>query len=184
MAGYGSVWAKINHADDLAFLQEHYNPKATLADGCCFACAKPHERDAEAPEGLMRELSERFGESVFMCVQTVVDFFVYSHWKDGELLRQIQYCADEGWYEVTGEQQDWELQLFNEKEKQRQLSYLDLEVLTPESAEYEEAQRLAAQIESVWAKQALQEESFYPMATASDIYGIVLHALKLANPYQ
>jgi hypothetical protein len=107
MAGYGSVWAKINSTDDLSFLQENYNPKATLADECCFACARPNEDDAEAPKELMCELSERFGEAVFMCVQTVVDFFIYSHWQNGELLRQIQYCADEGWYEIIGEKQDW-----------------------------------------------------------------------------
>jgi hypothetical protein len=52
--------------------------------------------DPETPEDLMQELSERFDEAVFMCVQTVVDFFIYSHWQQGELLRQIQYCADEG----------------------------------------------------------------------------------------
>ena len=183
MAGYGSVWAKINNAEDLAFLQDNYNPKATLTDGCYFACARPDEDDAEAPEELMQVLSERFGEAVFMSVQTVVDFFIYAHWKDGELLRQLQYCADEGWYEVTGEQQEWELQLFTEQEKQRQLSYLDLEYLKPECSEYKEAQRLAAQIEAVWAKQALEENSFYPMATASEVYEIVLHTLKLANPY-
>jgi len=141
--------------------------------------------DPETPEDLMQELSERFDEAVFMCVQTVVDFFIYSHWQQGELLRQIQYCADEGWYEVNGEKQAWELQLFDEQDKKRQLSYLDLERLSKQSnsAEYKDAQRLAAQITTVWAGQALKENNFYPMATAIEVYGIVMQELGLANPY-
>lgn len=184
MSSYGAVWAKINNPDELSWLQQNCNAKAILPEDCCFACAIADERDPEAPEDMMRELSERFGEAVFMCVQTVVDFFVYSHWQNGELLRQLQYCADEGWYEVVGEQQAWELQLFSEDDKQRQLSYLDLERLSQQSksAEYKDAQRLAAQLEAVWSGQALEENSFYPMATASELYQIVMQTLKLANP--
>jgi hypothetical protein len=77
------------------------------------------------------------------------------------------------------------LQLFDEQDKKRQLSYLDLERLSKQSnsAEYKDAQRLAAQITTVWAGQALKENNFYPMATAIEVYGIVMQELGLANPY-
>lgn len=186
MSSYGSVWVKLNAPEtDLPLLQKEYNSQATLPAGLSFACAIKNEADGETPEGRMAELSQRFGEAIFMCVQTTVDFFIYSHWRDGEQVRQIQYCADEGWYEVSGEKENWELQMFDEADKQRQLGYLDLERLAknPTSSEYSEAQRLAAEIEAVWAGQELIEESFYPMATASEIYGIVMQEQGLANPY-
>lgn len=186
MSHYGSIWAKLNNPEtDLPILQKQYNPDAKLPKGSSFACAIKDESDGETPEGRMAELSARFGEAIFMCVQTTVDFFIYSHWRDGEQVRQIQYCADEGWYELSGEKEAWELRMFDEAEKQQQLSYLDLERLAknPNSAEYADAQRLAAEIENVWAGQELVEESFYPMATASEIYGIVMQEQGLANPY-
>ncbi len=185
MSHYGSVWVKLNNPEtDLPLLKEKYNAQATLPTGLNFACAIKNESDGETPEGRMAELSQRFGEAIFMCVQTTVDFFIYSHWRDGEQVRQIQYCADEGWYDLSGEKEAWELRMFDEAEKQRQLSYLDLERLAknPDSSEYSNAQRLAAEIEAIWAGRKLLEESFYPMATASEIYDIVMQEYGLANP--
>lgn len=186
MSSYGSVWVKLNNSEtDLPLLQREYNSQATLPEGLSFACAIKDEADGETPEEMMEKLSVRFGEAIFMCVQTTVDFFLYSHWREGEQIRQIQYCADEGWYEVSGEKELWELRLFDEEEKHRQLSYLDLERLGKDSnsAEYIDAQRSAAEIETVWAGQALIEDSFYPMATASEVYQIVMQECSLANPY-
>lgn len=156
-----------------------------MPEGLSFACAVKDEAKPEVPERVMKELSSQWGqEAIFMCVQTTVDFFIYSHWQEGEMVRQIQYCADEGWYEVTGKKEDWELRLLNESEKQLQLSYLDLERLgkNPNSAEYIDALRCSVEIENVWSGQVLVEGSFYPMATASDIYGIVMKEQGLANP--
>lgn len=187
MSSYGSVWVKINSPEtDLLLLQQEYNNHATLPEGLSFACAVQDEAGGEVPEDLLEELSGRFGEAIFMNVQTTVDFFIYSRWRDGEPVRQIQYCADEGWYEVSGEKESWELRLFNnEAEKQQQLGYLDLERLgkNSTSAEYIDALRSAVQIEAVWSGQKLVEKSFYPMATASEIYQIVMQEFGLANPY-
>jgi hypothetical protein len=184
MSGYSSIWVKINHPDnELLILHEQYNKNAVLPDGFVFACAVK-EADDEIPTESMQALSQQFGEAIFMCVQTVVDYFVYSHWCDGELRREIQYCADEGWYALDGNKEDWERRLFNEEEKLRQLSYLDLDYLAtrPDLAnEYADAQRSAAQIEAVWAAKELQQDSFYPMATASELYEIVMQEMRLAR---
>jgi len=62
---------------------------------------------------------------------------------------------------------------------------LDYLAKRPDSAqEYAEAQASAAQIEAVWAVKELQQASFYPMATASELYQIVMQAMRLVNPYQ
>lgn len=186
MSSYGSIWVKIDHPEtDLPLLQEKYNAQANLPAGLNFACAIKDESHGETPEGMMVELSRRFGEAIFMCVQTTVDFFIYSHWRDGEQLRQIHYCADEGWYDLSGEKEAWELRMFDEAEKMRQLSYLDLERLAknPDSAEYANAQLSLAEIEETWGKKELIEESFYPMAIASEIYGIAMQEFGLADPY-
>jgi hypothetical protein len=186
MSGYSSIWVKINNPEiDLPQLQAQYNPDAVLAEGLLFACAVK-DADEEVPTNSMEELSQQFGAAVYMGVQTTVDFFLYSYWCDGILVREIQYCADEGWYALDGETQAWESHLFDEAEKLRQLSYLDLEHLAahPESAkEYAQAQASAAQIEAVWAARELQQDSFYPMATASELYEIVMQEMRLVNPY-
>lgn len=186
MSSYGSVWVKLNNPEiDLPLLQEEYNSQATLPEGLSFACALKDAADGETPKRMMEELSQQFDEVIFMSVQTTVDFFIYSHWRDGEPIRQIQYCADEGWYEISGKKEAWELRMFDEAEKQQQLSYLDLERLgkNPTSAEYIDALRSAVQIEVIWSGQKLVEKSFYPMATASEIYQIVMQECGLANPY-
>jgi hypothetical protein len=187
MSGYSSIWVKINNPEiDLPLLKECNNPDALLAEGLLFACAVK-EADEEVPTNSMEELSKQFGEAIFMSVQTTVDFFLYSYWRDGLLVREIEYCADEGWYALAGETQVWESQLFDEAEKLRQLSYLDLEHFAahPEYAkEYAQAQASAAQIEAVWTARELQQESFYPMATASELYEIVMQEMRLVNPYK
>jgi hypothetical protein len=186
MSGYSSIWVEINKPEhDLPLLQENYNPDAVLAEGSVFACAIK-DADEEVPTDIMEELSQQFGAAVYMCVQTTVDFFIYSYWRDGLLVREIQYSADGGWYALDGEAQPWELRLFDEAEKLRQLSYLDLERLAAHSAsaqEYALAQTRAAQIEAVWTARALQQDSFYPMATASELYEIVMQEMRLVNPY-
>lgn len=188
MSSYSSIWVKINNPEtDLSLLRENYNHEAVLPDGDCFACAiKAASADGETPTVTMKKLSQSFGEAIFMSVQTVVDFFLFSYWRDGFLVREIQYCADAGWYGLDGEKQDWELRLFNEEEKLRQLGYLDLDywAARPNSAkEYAEAKALSAQIEAVWAARELQQDSFYPMATASELYQIVMQEMRLVNPY-
>ncbi len=187
MSSYGSIWVKINNPEiDLPILRENYNHEAALPENFVFACVAKKAADEETPTESMEELSQRFGEAIFMSVQTVVDFFLYSYWCDGSLVREIQYCADAGWYVLDGEKQDWELRLFNDEEKLRQLSYLDLDRLAnrPDSAkEYAEAKALAAQIEAVWAARELQQDGFYPMATASELYEIVMQEMRLVNPY-
>lgn len=187
MSSYGSIWVKVNDpASDLAILREEYKQDASLPEGMSFACADKHAEDGETPEERMRELSQRFGEAVFMTVQTTVDFFIYSHWRGGELAREIQYCADEGWYLLEGEAEDWEQRLFDEEDKRRQLGYLDLDRLANNPAdakEYAQAQAAAAQIERVWGERRLLRDSFYPMASAADLYHIAMRALGLANPY-
>ncbi|MSP28503.1 MAG: hypothetical protein EXR80_08890 [Methylococcales bacterium] len=50
--------------------------------------------------------------------------------------------------------------------------------------EYTDAQASAAQIEAVWAAKELQQASFDPMATANELYQIVMQAMRLVNPYQ
>ena len=184
MSSYDAIWVKVNNPEtDLPFLQEKYNKNTKLTEGLTFACVIKNASDGETPNECMADLSQRFGEAIFMTVQTTVDFFIYSHWHEGELVREIQYCADEGWYQLNGEKEDWEQCLFHEDEKLRQLSYLDLDYLLkkPDSTEYANAQRLAAQIESVWARQELVQESFYPMATANELYHIVMQKLGLAH---
>lgn len=187
MSSYGSIWVKINNPQvDLPVLRENYNLEAELPENFVFACAVEKASDDETPNERMKELSQRFGEAVFMSVQTVVDFFLYSYWCDGSLVREIQYCADAGWYALDGEKQAWELRLFNDEEKLRQLSYLDLEHLAnrPDSAkQYADAKALAEQIEAVWSARELQQDSFYPMATASELYEIVMQEMRLVNPY-
>lgn len=186
MSSYGSIWVKINNPEtDLPPLREKYNRNAFLPENLSFACAIKDASDPETPVEQMEELSQRFNEAIFMSVQTTVDFFLYSHWRDGELAREIQYCADEGWYQLDGEKEAWEQRLFDEEEKLRQLSYLDLERLAknPDSAEYADAQRMARKIETIWAGRELLAESFYPMATASELYQIVMQEFALANPY-
>jgi hypothetical protein len=186
MSSYGSIWVKINASNtDLLLLREQYNANAMLTDGLSFACVVKDAADGDTPTNRMQELSQRFGEAIFMSVQTVVDFFIYSHWRNGELVREIQYCADGGWYELDGEKEDWEQQLFSEEERLRQLSYLDLDHLAknPSSAEYAEAQGLGDQIATVWAGKELQQDSFYPMATASELYQIVMQEYGLTDPY-
>ncbi|MFM8331155.1 MAG: DUF6928 family protein [Candidatus Methylumidiphilus sp.] len=187
MSGYGSIWVKINDPEiDLPNVRDGYNPNASLPEGAAFACAVKNADDAETPTEQMEELSQRFGEAIYMEVQTTVDFFIYSHWRDGELLREIQYSADAGWYDLQGEDEAWEKRLLSEEERQRQLSYLDLEHLAtkPEWAdELAEAQRTAETLEQVWAGQVLVEDSFYPMATASELYEIVSQTFGLASPY-
>jgi hypothetical protein len=187
MSSYGSIWVKINAPNtDLSLLCEQYNANTLLTEGLSFACLVKDAADSDTPTRYMQELSQRFGEAIFMSVQTVVDFFLYSHWQNGESVREIQYCADGGWYELDGEKEDWEQQLFSEEERLRQLSYLDLEQLAknPNSAnEYAQAQRLAEQIATVWAEKELLPDSFYPMATASELYQIVMQEFGLTNPY-
>lgn len=187
MSGYGSIWVKLNDpATDLALLQEEHNKDAILPEGLAFACAVKDAADGETPERRMRELSQRFGEAIFMTVQTTVDFFIYSHWRDGGLAREIQYCADEGWYLLDGDKEAWERRLFGEEERQRQLGYLDLERLANDpgaAEEYAQAQRAAAQLEAVWSAQELLQGGFYPMASASELYHIVMQEFGLANPH-
>lgn len=186
MSSYGSIWVKLNAPKtELPLLQQKYNAQATLPAGLSFACAIKDEAEGETPDEMMEELSQRFSEAIFMCVQTTVDLFIYSHWREGKRVRQIQYYADEGWYEVSGKKEVWELRMFDEAEKQRQLSYLDLEQLGKNSTspEYIDALRTAVQIEAVWSGQKLVEGSFYPMATASEVYQIVMQECGLANPY-
>jgi hypothetical protein len=187
MSHYSSIWVKINNPEiDFPRLQAQYNPDAVLAEGLVFACAIKSASDDDIPTKTLEELSQQFGESVFMCVQTTVDFFLYSYWRAGLLVREIQYSADAGWYALDGEKQAWESGLFSEEEKLRQLGYLDLAYLAdrPDSAnEYAEAKATAAQIEAVWAAQDLQPDSFYPMATARELYEIVMQEMRLVNPY-
>jgi hypothetical protein len=186
MSGYSSIWIKINNPEtDLPLLQEQYNPDARLTEGSVFACAVS-EADEEVPIDSMEELSQQFGAAVYMGVQTTVDLFIYSYWRDGLLVREIQYCPDEGWYALEGEVQAWESRLFDEAEKLRQLSYLDLERLAADPAsahQYTQAHILAAQLDAVWTARALQQGSFYPMATATELYEIVMQDMHLVNPY-
>ena len=185
MSGYEYIWVKVNEPEtDLPLLREQYHV-SVLSEGARFACAAEVDEGGESPADTLQALSNSFGEAIFMSVQTTVDFFLYSHWRDGELLREITYCADEGWYELQGEKQAWEQRLFSENERLRQLSYLDLDHLAknPNTAEYDDAQRLAAQISTVWTAKELIEDSFYPMATASELYYLVMRELSLTNPY-
>jgi hypothetical protein len=187
MAGYSSIWVKINKPEeDMAFLKQAYNPKAQLPDKIRFACAVVNADGDEVPTTLLKQLSLRFTESLFMSVQTVVDFFLYAHWQNGLMVREISYCADAGWYDLQGEKEAWESELFTDEERLRQLSYLDLERLASrpsEVNEYKNALKSAAQIETVWIGRQLYPEAFYPMATASELYFLVRQTLQLADPY-
>ncbi len=181
MSSYGSVWVKVIDLErDLAFLRDNYNNKAELPEGAVFACANANESEGEFPDELLEELSEYFEEVIFMEVQTTVDLFLYSHWKNCERIRELSYSGDAGWYLVNGIKETWEDFLFQEQEKLRQLSYLDLEYLAKNTSEYQQAQQTAAQIEEVWATAELCENCFYPMATASELYQLVKQYFKLA----
>lgn len=166
MAGYGSIWVKTNNQD--------------------FVCNQADASEGEIPSELLEKLSQNNEEAIFMEVQTTVDLFLYGHWRKGEMIREINYCANEGWYDIKGHSESWEQILFQEEEKLRQISYLDLEHLSrnPHSiSEYQAAQQTAKKIEEIWRKSELCEGCFYPMATASELYEIVKQQFKLANPY-
>jgi len=166
MAGYDSIWVKMNNQD--------------------FVCNRSNASDGEIPSELLEELSQGFKEAIFMEVQTTVDFFLYGHWQNGEMIREVSYCADDGWYEIKGSQESWEEILFQEEEKLRQISYLDLEHLAKNAyttKEYQTAQQKAKQIEEIWAKSELCEGCFYPMATAGELYQIIKQYFKLPNPF-
>lgn len=185
MASYDSIWVKIVDVDgDLAFLQENYNSNVQFSQTNMFVCAKTNVSEGEFPEELLEEISQHFKEVIFMLAQTTTDLFLYSHWSNGEKIRELGYFADEGWYVVSGKKEAWENNLFQEAEKVRQLSYLDIERLANDpsaTTEYHQAQEKAEEIESVWATTELCEGYFYPMATANEMYDLVKQYFKLSE---
>lgn len=185
MASYDAIWVKIIDVDgDLACLRENYNSSAQLPQNSMFACAKTDVSDGEFPEELLEELAQDFEEVIFMLAQTTTDLFLYSHWSNGEKVRELGYFADEGWYLVNGKKETWENSLFQEADKIRQLSYLDMERLANDpsaTTEYHQAQEKAEEIESVWATTEVCEGYFYPMAIASELYEVVKQYFKLSE---
>lgn len=165
MSSYAAIWATV--------------------DGTNFQWIQQEPATGEFPEDLLEDFSQRYQEAIFMSVQTTVDLFLYSHWKQGEKIREIEYVADEGWYALTGIKEDWEQHLFQEQEKLLQISYLDLERFANNPnmiKEYQQAQQSAKEIEKIWATAELCEGCFYPMTNALNLYGLVSQHFNLTTP--
>jgi hypothetical protein len=184
MASYDAIWVKIVDVEgDLVCLRENYKSNAQLTQNSPFVCAKTNISDGEFPEELLEELAQDFEEVIFMLAQTTSDFFLYSHWSNGEKVRELGYFSDEGWYLVNGKKETWENDLFQEANKIQQLGYLDMERLANDPnarIEYQQAKEQAEEIESVWSTAELCEGYFYPMATANEMYDLVKYHFKLS----
>lgn len=57
------------------------------------------------------------GEAWVFQTQTTVDYFLAEHYRDGELLRRLEFLSEQGgWIRVEGEDEDWESLMFEEPE--------------------------------------------------------------------
>ncbi|MBD2178347.1 hypothetical protein H6F42_15620 [Pseudanabaena sp. FACHB-1998] len=66
----------------------------------------------EGEEYLTQELSEIFGEVIFIAIDTSNDQLDYEHSLDGEVLRKLTWLSDgcqSTWVCVEGELEDWEI---------------------------------------------------------------------------
>jgi hypothetical protein len=65
----------------------------------------------EAGSYFTKEIAARFGETIFICVDTSNDQFEYEHSKDGTILRKLSWIyggAQSTWEWVEGERETWE----------------------------------------------------------------------------
>ncbi len=99
----------------------------------------------------LAKLSQLVGEVVaFYTVEEGMSLGVYGAWKDGVLVRGLEYAEGE-WYRASGEPQPWEAPLFAPAEKAKAL------------ASARDDGRDPATVEAAFAKGRIEQGAAYPL---------------------
>jgi hypothetical protein len=168
MASFGAVWVQLNDREnDLERLQQQgYVSDIIAKPDDDFVCVHTDTDPNEYPEDILAEISQAFGDAVFIGIETNADFFIYGHWQGGELVRELTYSGDDGWLQVTGEAEPWEHEIL--------FSSGNLEAAIAATGEEN-----ATDVQQFWDRQALQEGSQLPKITADDLYYRLLSYFKM-----
>jgi len=168
MANFGAVWVQLGDREaDLERLQQQgYISDAAVKSSDDFVCVYTDTDPNDYPEDILAEISQAFGDAVFIGIDTSSDFFIYGHWQGGELVRELTYSGGDGWLQVTGEAEPWERELLFSADKL-------------EAALGSVGEEGAADVQQFWDKQALQESSQLPEITADDLYYRLISYFKM-----
>lgn len=172
MSFQGALWVKITNIEtDLATLQRQDVFKAHFLEDEDFACLANGYDGEDVPTDDLEELSQQFNEAIFMSYHLLNQRFVYSHWFEGEALRELNYNQENGWTKVTGGMEAWESEfLFNENALTALLESFD-----------EDMEEEALEARAIWEQQSLQEDSLYPTIDVSELYQQLVDCLKLTR---
>jgi len=129
----------------------------------------------EEEECLTQELSEIFGEVIFIAVDTSNDQLDYEHSLDGEILRKLVWATDgcrSTWIRVEGEIEDWEISsIFSSDNLNRTLDLLsydqDLNLLSADELKVKEQE-----LQSLWQQHEYVLNGQIPLGDAT--FGMVI----------
>jgi len=157
----------------IANAQDVFGKKVeTIPDSQWLLCAfqpddeLPDEAVLFGEESLTKAKSRQLGEIFFVYGDTSVDWFVYEHARDGQLLRKLVWFTlpddewNSGWVWVEGEPEDWETELFRPDSLVR---YLENEGQRLRDANQEdEVATMEAETRQLWELQKIIQDKKLP----------------------
>lgn len=130
----------------------------------------------EGDEDFTLDLSARFGEVIFVCIDSSNDQFDYEHSREGQLLRKLCWSSDGSestWLAVAGEREPWEdSSLFSGANLTKALEMLKYIVEDEGADDFEER---AETLRTLWERKEYLLEQPWPIGDAHYVDVIMQH---------
>jgi hypothetical protein len=185
---YNAYFIKTQNSEDL---KSRFSNVLTIPDSEWVVC----DFGDDYPDGMFEpdhyftpEISQQFGETIYLCVDFRDDQFEYEHSKDGEVLRKLCWCSDGAqciWSSAEGEPEAWEADaIFSEAnfaKAQDMIKYDEHLVFVSDDVYQSKEQELR----SIWAEHRFVLEDIWPLVDAAvplaiqKFYGLVLPSLEI-----
>ncbi|MEZ0374683.1 MAG: hypothetical protein ACAI44_36690 [Candidatus Sericytochromatia bacterium] len=158
---FSAIYVNSETPERLAAAQEAIG--RPLPDDKRFVCYDFMEGEIPEDEQLV-ELSQEYGEVVFLWINAHSETLQYQHWGEGVRLRLVEK-GDHGWGPLEGEPEAWEACMFSRRHELEEMMASD-----PEQA---------PDWQAIWDGGVLVEDSFCPFSGAEDVASLVARELKL-----
>jgi hypothetical protein len=135
----------------------------------------------EGDDDFTLDLSARFGEVIFLCIDSRNDQFDYEHSREGQLLRKLCWSSDGSestWLAVAGDREPWEdSSLFSQANLAKALEMLKYIVEDEGADDFEDR---AENLRTLWERKEYLLEQPWPIGDAHYVDVIQKHfGLKL-----